>query len=73
MTEGNALSDFPAESFTIITFCESCGHQDQLDRGKAPDGVTVQQLHVLLRYSKCGAKARSIRMVYTGAGGFART
>ena len=73
VNEGNSLSDFPPESFTIMTFCESCGYQGQLDRSKVPDGVTVQRLPALLRCSKCGAKAGSIRIVNTGAGGFAHT
>jgi hypothetical protein len=73
VTEGNALSDFPPAAFSIMTFCESCGHQGPLDRAKVPPGVTVQQLPALLRCSKCGAKAGSIRIVYTGAGGFAHT
>jgi hypothetical protein len=73
MSEGNALADFPPDSFTIMTFCESCGHQGRLDRDKVPPGVTVQQLPALLRCSKCGAKAGSIGIVYTGAGGFAHT
>jgi hypothetical protein len=73
MTEGNAMSDFPPDSFTIMTFCDACGHQGRLDRAKVPPGITVQQLPTLLRCSKCGAKAGSIRIVYTGAGGFAHT
>jgi ribosomal protein S14 len=71
--DGNALSSFSPESFTIMTFCESCGHQGKLDRAKVPPGITVQQLRELLRCSKCGSKAGSIRIVYTGAGGFAHT
>ena len=70
MSDENQLSDFPPESFTIATFCESCGHQGHLDRDKVPDGVTVQQIPKLLRCSKCGAKEGSIPIVYTGAGGF---
>ena len=63
--EANQLSDFPLDSFTIATFCESCRHQGQLDRDKVPPGVTVQQLTKLLRCSECGRKAGSIRIVYT--------
>ena len=70
-SQGNAPSDFPPDSFSIMTFCESCGHQGQLDRAKVRIGVTVQQLPALLRCSECGAKAGSIRIVYTGAGGYA--
>ena len=69
VNEENSLSDFPPESCIIMTFCDPCGHQGHLDRTKVPDGVTLQQLPALLRCSKCGAKAGSIRIVYTGAGG----
>jgi hypothetical protein len=73
MNQENALSDFPPDSFIIVTFCESCGHHGSLDRAKVPEGVTVQQLPKLLRCSKCGAKAGSIRIVYSGAGGFSHS
>jgi hypothetical protein len=46
---GNSLDDFPAQAFTILEFCEACGHQSHLDRDKVPDGVTEQQLPKLLR------------------------
>jgi len=68
---GNRLDDFPAESFTIVAFCEACGHRSSLDRAKVPDGRTVQELVRLLRYHVCGAREASIRIIYTGAGGFA--
>ena len=70
MTDQNALSDFPPESFTVAAFCDSCGHQSRLDRAKVPQGVTVQQISRLLRCSQCGQKTASIRIIYTGAGGF---
>jgi hypothetical protein len=70
MTDENALSDFPPESFAIAAFCDHCGHQSRLDRATVPRGVTVQQISKLLRCSRCGAKAGNIRIIYTGAGGF---
>ena len=73
VNDGNALSDFAPDSFTIMTFCESCGDHGELDRGKAPEGISVQKLPTPLRCSKCGAKAGSIRILYTGAGGFRHT
>jgi hypothetical protein len=73
VSAGNTLNDFPEDAFTIATFCDACGHQGQLDRCKVPPGVTVQQLPALLRCSKCGAKAGSIRIIYSGAGGFRHT
>ncbi len=67
---GNTLDDFPAEAFTILVFCEACGHRSPLDRAKVPDGRTVQELGRLLRCGSCGARQASNRIVYPGAGGF---
>ena len=67
---GNSLDDFPAGAFTILVFCEACGHRSPLDRSRVPDGRTVQELVRLLRCGTCGAREASIRIVYTGAGGF---
>ena len=66
----NSLDDFPAESFTILAFCDTCGHQAPLDRTHVPAGVTVQALRMRLRCSVCGSHATSLRILYTGAGGF---
>jgi hypothetical protein len=52
MNQENALSAFPPDSFIIVTFFESCGHQGSLDRAEVPEGVTVQQLPKLLRCSQ---------------------
>lgn len=68
---GNSLDDFPAESFTIVAFCEACGHRSSLDRAMVPDGKTVQELPRMLRCHACGERDASIRIIYTGAGGFA--
>ena len=71
MTEtGNTLDDFPAETFTILVFCDACDHTSQLDRSKVPDGLTVQELVKKLRCSVCGLRKASIRIVYTGTGDF---
>jgi len=71
MTEvSNTLEDFPAESFTIFAFCDTCNHSGHLDRAKVPEGMTVQQLVKALRCASCGSRGASIRVVYTGAGGF---
>ena len=67
---GNALEDFPAEVFRILVFCEACGRQAPLDRMKVPAGVSVQGLRGRLRCSSCGSRESSLRIVYTGAGGF---
>jgi len=67
---GNTLEDFPAPAFTILVFCETCGYRNPLDRAKVPEGRTVQVLVRWLRCSACGSREASIRIVYTGAGGF---
>jgi len=51
-------------------FCDACGHRSPLDRAKVPDGTTIQELVRRLRCGACGARTASIRIVYTGAGGF---
>lgn len=66
----NPVADFPAESFAILAFCDACGHQALLDRRRLPTGLTVQQVRARLRCSACGSRDTSIRIVYTGAGGF---
>jgi hypothetical protein len=68
--DANHLADFPPVKFTILVFCESCGRQVALDRAKVPPGIGVQALPGRLRCLVCGAKAASIRIAYTGAGGF---
>ena len=67
---GNTLEDFPAAASTILVFCDACGHSSPLDRSKVPDGRTVQELVQLLRCGTCGSREASIRILYTGAGGF---
>jgi hypothetical protein len=44
MTFGNTLDDFPATAFTILAFCDACGHRSPLDRSKVSEGRTVQEL-----------------------------
>jgi hypothetical protein len=67
---GNVLDDFPAEAFAIIAFCDACEHRAPLDRSKVAAGITVQELRGRLRCSSCGSRETSIRIVFTGAGGF---
>ena len=66
----NRLDDFPAGTFTILAFCDTCGHQTPLDRTRVPAGVTVQALRMRLRCSVCESHATSLRILYSGAGGF---
>ena len=69
-TPVDSFDDFPPESFTVLTFCDVCDHRTPLDRARVPPGVTVQALRGRLRCSACGRRGASIRIVYTGAGGF---
>jgi hypothetical protein len=66
----NILADFPAEAFTIFVHCEACGHRGIVDRAKVPEDMPMQTLHKRLRCSACSSHHVSIRIVYTGAGGF---
>jgi hypothetical protein len=69
-TDSNRLDDFPAATFAILVFCESCGRHGRLDRTKVPDGVTVQALRARRRCSGCNSRDTSIRIVYIGGGEF---
>jgi hypothetical protein len=69
-TASNTLDDFPGETFGVLVSCEMCGRQVWLDRAKVPAGVTVQALRGRLRCLGCNSRETSIRLVYTGAGGF---
>lgn len=69
-SEGNRLSDFPPDQFAIALFCESCDHWADLDREKVPEGMIVQELRQHLRCTACGSRECSLRIIYSGAGGF---
>ena len=66
----NTLSDFPAKAFTIFVWCEVCGHQGTVDRTEVPESIPMRMLHEKLLCSSCDAHQVSIRIAYTGAGGF---
>ncbi len=53
-SDGNKLSDFPPDQFTISLFCDACDHRADLDREKVPEGMTIQELRHHLRCSACG-------------------
>lgn len=72
-SEGNHISDFPPEQFSIRLFCDACDHQADLDRTKVPEKMTVQQLPQHLLCTECGGTECSIRIIYTGAGGFSHS
>ncbi|MBK1632653.1 hypothetical protein CKO31_18275 [Thiohalocapsa halophila] len=67
---GNLPDDFPPERFALMAFCEGCGHSAALDRASLPPGLTVQAIPARLRCTACGRRPGTLRVVYTGAGGF---
>jgi hypothetical protein len=66
----NKPEEFPPQTFSLVGFCDCCGHSGAIDRSLIPAGVSVQALPGRLRCSRCGARETSMRIVYTGAGGF---
>jgi hypothetical protein len=71
--DSNRLADFPPDQFAIHLFCDSCGHQADLDRTKVPETLTIPALTRRLRCGACGGRDCSIRIIYAGAGGFAHS
>ena len=69
-TASNLPDDFPADSFAILAFCDTCDHSAPLERDRFPLGITVKALRQRLRCSACGQQGGSVRIAYTGAGGF---
>ena len=67
---GNDLSDFPPDQFAIVVFCDSCDHRADLDRKKVPVGMAIQELRQHLKCTECGSRECSLRIMYSGAGGF---
>ena len=63
---GNTFSDFPPDQFTILAFCESCGHRAAVDRSSVPEDSIVQDLTRRLRCAECGSRDCSTRIVFTG-------
>jgi hypothetical protein len=70
---GNLPEAFPPGRFALVAFCEGCGHSATLDRAALPAGVTVQAIPPRLKCSACGRRPGVLRIVYTGAGGFAHS
>jgi hypothetical protein len=66
----NTLADFPADAFTIFVWCDACGHNGTFDRARVSEDIRMQTLHDKLRCSSCGSCHVSIRIAFTGAGGF---
>lgn len=70
LNEGNSVADFPAPDFTIRLLCDDCGHQADLYREKVPADTLIAELTHRLRCTSCGSRECSIRIVFSGAGGF---
>ena len=66
----NRPDDFPADLFRLVAFCTRCGHSAAIDRHLIPARLPVQALPSRLRCTNCGVRQATIRIVYTGAGGF---
>jgi len=66
----NTPDAFPPEQFSLIAFCDACGHSAPIDRGRIPAGQTIQELPARLRCTACDGRDCSIRIVYTRAGGY---
>ena len=69
----NTPDDFPPEQFDLVAFCDSCGHSAPIDRAKIPPELTISELPARLRCRACGGRSCSIRIVYTGAGGYSHS
>ena len=66
----STLSEFPAKAFSVVVWCDVCGHQGTVDRGNVPESIPTRTLQARLVCSACGARQVSVRIAYTGAGGF---
>lgn len=73
MSDGNLVTDFPPPMFAIRLFCDSCGHQADLDRSRVPESLAVPELTKRLRCARCGSRRSSIRIIFAGAGGYSHS
>lgn len=62
------VEPFPPDRFKVSGHCGACGHSADLPGWC--NAISGEELRRRLRCSKCGAKAASITIVYTGAGEF---
>jgi hypothetical protein len=69
MAAPNKLSDFDPLKFTIVGFCSDCHHDAPVPR--INEDMEIPTLIDKLSCSQCGSGNCSIRIIYTGAGGFA--
>jgi hypothetical protein len=67
----NTPDDFPPGQFELFAFCDACGHSAPIDRARIP--ATIPGLPARLRCTACGGRSCSIRIVYTGAGGYSHS
>jgi hypothetical protein len=60
----NILADFPAEAFTVLVFCDVCGHQAHVAHSNVQDGTPARDFP-LLRCSVCGIHGEPLRIAYS--------
>jgi hypothetical protein len=68
MASPNKLQDFDPAKFTIFGFCANCDHNAPIPR--YDEEIEIPTLIERLSCSQCGSGDCSIRIVFTGAGGF---
>jgi hypothetical protein len=70
----NRIGDFDSDKFTLYVFCDECHHSKGLPfwwlREKYGSDTTLNRIQSGLRCEPCDSRNCSIRIVYTGAGGF---
>jgi hypothetical protein len=69
MVAPNKLKDFDPTLFTIYGFCANCDYNAPVPR--TDEEMEIPALIEKLSCSQCGSGKCSIRIIYTGAGGYA--
>ena len=64
----NRVCDFDPDRFRIVGFCPACGYRAPVPR--VDENLEIPTLIARLSCSQCGSRGCSIRIIYTGAGGF---
>jgi len=68
MVAPNKISDFDPGKLTIVGFCTDCHRDAPVPR--IDEDMEIPMLIEKLSCSQCGSWNCSIRIIYTGAGGF---
>lgn len=67
LIQPNKVGDFDPNKFTIVGFCADCDYSAPV---KAGEDMEIPTLKARLSCSHCGSRNTSIRIIYTGAGGY---